>query len=265
MPTGIGNGLAPQTFGQPLSNNSICPAEYCYEFDGATESGVQLSGLSLGASNFSISIWFKTADVTGGAGIQTLFGTFNFANAIGWKLYLTATGKLAFESTGAPGWTDTFASFTPTNDTWHHVVYSVDRGGNAVWYGDVTTTQSTDLSANATNLDTAGNFGELAGGFSGLLKYTGMIADLAVWSIPLSVDQVTEYNTNSRGVDKLCADTALHTWPSLLAWWRFTNPLGIYENPMPTTGNGLALSGVPNGGFILSNMTQANVITDYPA
>jgi hypothetical protein len=259
MPTGIGNGLAPQTFGQPLSNNSECPAAYCYEFDGLTELGYVGGFIDIGVSDFSVSIWFKTPDVTGGGGDQSLVGTKTFVGGSQtWEIYLTTVGKVAFKST-APGWNDTFASFTPTNDTWHHVVYSVDRSGNASWYGDVSTTEVTDISTNTTNLYSVGAYGALAGGFSASEKYEGKIADIAMWDIALSASQVSEYYLNTKAPNKLCANSALDTWPNLTGWWRCSNPTGTFATPMPTYGS------LSTFNFIMFSMDQANVITDYPA
>ena len=81
MPTGIGIGSAGQVFGQPLSLTARCDAQYCYEFDGATESATQIASYDFGVNNFSISIWFKTPDVTGGGVRQDLFATYTFAAA----------------------------------------------------------------------------------------------------------------------------------------------------------------------------------------
>lgn len=263
MPTGIGIGSAGQVFGQPLSLTARCDAQYCYEFDGATESATQIASYDFGVNNFSISIWFKTPDVTGGGVRQDLFATYTFAAAETLRISLSAAGQIQFVSSGT-GWIDTFSSFTPVNDTWTHVVYSVDRSGNAVWYGDVTTTQSLDISANSINLSGAGITG-IAGGIS-VSKFEGLIADVAQWDIALTAAQVQEYYDNSKGTPKLCANTALSTSPHLQGWWRFTNPSGSYKTGMENEGYGNAVNAgatVPYN-FSMLNMDQSNVITDYP-
>ena len=260
MPTGIGSGIAGQVFDDPLSRDLLCPAEYCYEFDGISEGGFgALGSYNVGNKNFTVSIWFKAPDVTGGGVEQSLYGTKYFGAATQtWEIYLTSAGKVAFKS-NLTGWSDTFAAFTPVNNTWHNVMYSVDRSGNAVWYGDLLTTQSTNISANPTNLYSAGAYAALAGGFSVSDKYEGLIADIALWDIAFDATQVSEYYLNSKSAEKLCANASLTTFDHLQLWHRFTNPTGTYAAVMANDGR--AGSGF---GLSLIAMAQANVITDYP-
>jgi len=261
MPTGIGIGSAGQVFGTPLSLTAQCDAQYCYEFDGGTELAYSPLMYNFGTNNFSISIWFKTSDVTGGGAQQDLFGSYSFSGAQTFQIGLNATGKVVFTS-NLTGWTDVFTAFTPVNNTWTHIVYSVDRSGNAVWYGDAATTQSLDVSANTTDLFVGGNYTGIAGGFS-TNKFDGLIADIAQWDIALTSAQVQEYYDNSKGTPKLCATTALSTSPDLQGWWRFSNPSGVYSSVMPNEAPGRVGSGAGYDMFLI-NMTNANVITDYP-
>ena len=262
MPTGIGMGIAGQVFGNPLSRDAIFPAEYCFEFDGVTELGFIVYGPDLGTKNFTVSVWFKTPDVTGGGAFQQIVGTQTFAGTQTYSIGLNALGKVEFTS-NLTGWTDTFAAFTPVNNTWHNITYSVDRAGNAVWYGDLITTQSTNISANTTNLYASGSYFALAGGFSPTEKYEGLVADVKMWNIALTTPQVSQYYLNDKATDKKCSNRAFDTSDELIAWWRFSNPTGTYSATMPNEGYGLSGQGTTLN-FALSNMAQANVITDYP-
>ena len=262
MPTGIGIGSAGQVFGNPLSLTAQCGAEYSLEFDGATELAFNTFSYNIGTNDFSISIWFKTPDVTGGTSQQDLFGVYNFSALQTFQIGLNAFGKVFFTS-NLTGWTDTFTAFTPVNNTWTHIVYSVDRAGNAVWYGDVATTQSLDVSSNTTSFFGATNYTGLAGGFT-LNKFDGLIADIAQWDSALTSAQVQEYYDNSKGTPKLCANTALSSSPALQGWWRFSNPSGTYPALMDNEAPGTVSTGASYG-FGLTNMDQSNVITDYPS
>lgn len=264
MPTGIGIGSAGQVFGKPLSLSRECDAQYCVEFDGITEMAYSAPPWSFGTDDFTISIWFKTPDVTGGGAQQDLFGTYAFdpATTSQFQIGLDATGKVFFAS-NLTGWTHTFTAFTPVNDTWTHIVYSIDRSGNAVWYGDVTTTSSLDISANTINLTNASAYTGLAGGLS-VNKFEGRLADIAQWNKALTATEVQEYYDNTIGSPKMCANTALSTASTLQGWWRMYNPSGTYEVKLKNEGVGEISSGVA---YDLStiNMNASNVITDYPS
>ena len=123
-------------------------------------------------------------------------------------------------------------------------MYSVDRSGNAVWYGDLLTTQSTNISANTTNLYSAGAYTSLAGGFSVSDKYEGLIADIALWDIAFDATQVSEYYLNSKSAKKLCANASLTTFDQLQLWYRFTNPTGTYAAVMANDGRAASTLGL---------------------
>jgi hypothetical protein len=84
-----------------------------------------------------------------------------------------------------------------------------------------------------------------------------------MWNVALTTPQVSQYYLNDKATDKKCANKAFDTSDELIAWWRFTNPTGTYSATMLNEGYGLSGEGSQLN-IAMSNMAQANVITDYP-
>ena len=261
MSTGIGVGISGNVFqtkaglagSTPLPT---CPTVYSCRYDGVAESQEGSAVPALGTSNFSISFWIKTPDTTGGGVNQRIIGHFNGTTQ--WTLYLVGAGggagRFQFVSTGTGSWNDNYQTFTPANDTWYHIVYSVDRSGDAVWYYNGANANAFDISAKSINFSADGNF--LIGRNAGGQYFGGFLTEISMWDKALTASEVLELYSNMAG-KKLCLGD-LTMGSNLTNWWRMFNPSGTFVDPIP---NAAAAGTISLRNF---NIDATNISTDVP-
>ena len=257
MPTGIGAGIAGQVFTEPRGvAAAICPTTYSCSYDGVTESQLASGDINFGTSSWSLSFWFKTPDTTGGGVNQRIIGS--YTGPTSWAIYFqgsgVAVGRLQWVSTGTGNWFDNFQTFTPANNTWYHVVYSVDRSGNATWYYNGANPNAFDISSNTISFDGLGDLW-IARNPTGQY-FEGNLTEVSIWNKALTAGEVLELYNNMAGDEKCLGDLSMGA--NLTNWWRMFNPSGTYVDPMPNSASGGTITLTNN------NMDATNVSTDVP-
>jgi len=244
MPTGIGAGIAGQVFTEPHSSAAVtCPTVYSCSYDGVTEAQQGSAVPSLGNSDFSISFWIKTPDPSGAGVNQRVIG--KFSGTTQWSIYYNqSTSKFQWVSSGTgTSWNDGYGTHTPVADQWEHIVYSVDRSGDAVWYANGGTPNALSVSSTTINFGTDGILyvGRNASG----QYFEGNITEVSMWNKALTAGEVLELYNNMAGDKKCLGDLSMGA--NLTNWWRMFNPSGAYVDPITNI-----------------NMDATNVSTDVP-
>ena len=262
MSTGIGVGIAGKVFqtkaglGGSAPAPAVCPTTYSCSYDGATEFQQGSAVPGLGTSDFSISFWIKTPDPSGAGVNQRIIG--KFSGTTQWSIYYNqSTAKFQWvSSTSGPetSWNDGYGTHTPVADQWEHIVYSVDRSGNAVWYANGGTPNALDVSSTTIDFGTDGLLyvGRNASG----QYFEGNITEVSMWNKALSASEVLELYNNMSGNEYCLGDLSMGA--NLTNWWRMFNPSGTYVDPIPNAASGGTIT------LTNTNMDATNVSTDVP-
>lgn len=260
MSTGIGVGIAGKVFqtkaglGGSAPAPAVCPTTYSCSYDGATEFQQGSAVPGFGTSDFSISFWIKTPDPSGAGVNQRIIG--KFSGTTQWSIYYNqSTSKFQWVSSGTgTSWNDGYGPHTPVADQWEHIVYSVDRSGNAVWYANGGTPNALDVSSTTIDFGTDGIFylGRNASG----QYFEGNITEVSLWNKALSAAEVLELYNNMSGNEYCLGDLSMGA--NLTNWWRMFNPSGTYVDPIPNAASGGTIT------LTNTNMDATNVSTDVP-
>lgn len=254
MATAIGIGISGDVFqteagiGAPAPA-ATCPTTYSCLYDGITEHQTNATSPVLGAGgtgNFTITFWIKTPDTTGAGVNQRLISNLGSGGSNFWSLYLTTLGKFQWVSDAIGN--DGYGTFTPANDTWYHIAFSVDRSGNQSWYANAgsANTQASTGSAAFTGTDTF-YIARTGGG----QYFQGNLTEVAIWDKALSQAEVADlYALSSR----CYGDVSFGS--NLQHWWRMFNPTGVYAATMPDAAGSFDITN--------TNMGAGNVSTDVP-
>ena len=149
-----------------------------------------------GTSNFSMGTWVKLASGTNAS--VTIMANISTGTSTGIGIELSssnlARAKLNVNSTSL-----TAASSTNIADgQWHHVLVTVNRTGNMIFYVDGVSAATTDISASsAFSVNTTNDFflGSRASG-SAPNSINGQMDDAAIWNRVLTPTEVTNvFNT----------------------------------------------------------------------
>ena len=259
MSTGIGVGIAGKVFqtkaglGGSAPSPAVCPTTYSCSYDGATEFQQGSAVPGFGTSDFSISFWIKIPDPSGGGVNQRVIG--KFSGTTQWSIYLNqATSKFQWVSSGTGvTWNDGYP-YAPTANQWDHIVYSVDRSGDAVWYANGGTPNSFNVSSTTVDFGTDGLLyvGRNASG----QYFEGNITEISIWNKALSAAEVLELYNNMSGNEYCLGDLSMGA--NLTNWWRMFNPSGTYVDPIPNAASGGTIT------LTNTNMDATNVSTDVP-
>lgn len=261
MSTGIGAGIAGQVFqtnaGLGRSGPITCPTNFSCSYDGATEWQQSATTPLLGTGNFTISFWIKTPDPTGGGNNQRIIGHFG-GGTTQWTIYLVGSGsgagRFQWVSTGSGFWNDNYQGFNPASNTWYHIVYSVDRSGDAIWYYNGANANAFDVSSKTINLDADGTF--YIGRNPTGQYLNGNLTEISMWDKALTAAEVLELYNNMAGDKKCLGDLTMGA--NLTNWWRMFNPSGTYIDPIPNAASGGTIT------LNNQNMDATNVSTDVP-
>jgi hypothetical protein len=207
--------------------------------------------------DFSISFWVKTTDA---ATIRTILGTRNVSNSTsnagqGWAFVLRSS-KLHFEL----GDGTTVMRVSTTNNindgAWHHIAGTVHKAGNMALYVDGISigTQAISLIGTISN-GAQLYFGKDNHGGEGAYPFRGLIDEVKIWDVPLTINDVRE---------KMHL-TAYPQEPNLVGYYQFNNDpvtLGTLEYDRKAANNlvfnGAAtreLSTAPVGGGTFSRLS----------
>lgn len=254
MGLGIGNGNA--NLWTPISGGPVVPAYACktlysIDLDGLTENGesalntVPILG-AVGTGDFTIALWFKTPDTTGGAVNQKLLIT--QGSGTDWTIQLRGSdGKAQF--TGP--WTDV-GNYVFTDNTWFHLAYSVDRSGLAKWVVNGVLQDTKNISAETDVFTSAGTL-YLGSNSSGNQLFEGNFTEISFWHASLSASNLLELYNNTEGK---CYASDFSFSSDLKNYYPCFNPTGTFTNPLVDI--------VGASPITLNNMNASNVSTDSP-
>jgi hypothetical protein len=154
--------------------------------------GTNPAVLNFGTGNHSIGMWLKTTSTTSAAPFAKF--TSSFSNG-GYGIYFSSSGTIRYRLNVNATQVDGNLSSTAVNDgAWHHVLATVDRGGNVIIYIDGVSSSTTDISAYSTYSNDTTTVFTIGSRQSGL-SFTGLIDDVAVWNRVLTPTEVTKvYN-----------------------------------------------------------------------
>ena len=228
----------------------------------------------INTSDYSISLWFKTAvdDANG-----TIINKYQADGAIGWKLEIDGAsygGKVLFEhKTGSGDYGIILSDAVLADDSWHHVVITADRTGSdglLKMYIDGSVQADTHdidtVALQATINPTAGSgFGELIIGSSSrnfLGDFNGSIDEVAIFNnrILSSGNVTTIYNS---GVPKdLSAESGL------VGYWRFDEGTGTAADSSTNSNGGTLVNnatyGIGAGGTAVTKFeVNSNVVNTH--
>ena len=253
MPTGIGVGIAGQVF-QSKAGSGVAPEPYdnrfSVDFNGVDESmrSSTLSGPDFGTADFSISFWLKPdEDRSGNERIMHKVG------GVSWQIFITGSDTMQWVG----GWNDG-ALFSLDIDSWQHIVYSVDRSGNASWYKNATFSDSKDISSETSNYDAGNNFFVGRNG-GGAYNYHGQMDEIAFYKKALSSSEITAIYNSGNSADL----NALSSASDLSHWFRMGDPNG--DSLFPQIPNSSDNSGSDTFALdFFENMQRSNIVQDAP-
>jgi photosystem II stability/assembly factor-like uncharacterized protein len=224
--------------------------------------------------DFSISFWMKANDAvlpTTAADPRTILGTRNVSSGTsntnrGWAFTIRRNGttdELVFEigdgssaSPSADHVKRVKTTFDITDDKWHYVAGTVNNIGNMTLYVDGVSIGTQSLSTVVTISNGAQlYFGKDNNGGESSYPYSGLIDEVKIWDVPLTVNDIRE---------KMHL-TAYPQEPNLVGYYQFNNDLatlgaseydrkGINNLTFTTTASRVA-STAPVGGGTFSRLS----------
>jgi len=250
---GSGNGHDGNVFETSLTQDRFGNSESAYSFDGINDYIQVPHHPDLNSLPFSISFWLK-ADVQ--MGEAKIFNKVCCSSWNGWDININGvTGDIAtmhFEYYNATcqGIYQTYCSPVPYpqllthDDTWHHMVFSVDSLQARVYLdGVVVLTQGWDGTPTSPVTSVALDIGRY--GFGNNYFYQGLLDDIGIWSHALTEAEVLAlFNSQEGGcaiVDcpQSCTSLPSNLQQGLVGYWPFCG------NANDESGNGN--DGVVNG------------------
>ncbi|MDP3402798.1 MAG: LamG-like jellyroll fold domain-containing protein [bacterium] len=177
------NGPVPSADVPGVMNNHF-PDPYSLTFDGTDDSVGFGAVNSMGTSDFTLAVWFKTSDTD--AVTQVLIGK----NGPGYLMALDAEGKLRFNLTDNVTFVNGSKGSDYRDGTWHHAAITFDRSGDATYYIDGVAIGTTDISTQSGSLNDSGS--SLVLGQSGNnMFFNGSMDDVRIYTRVLSAGEVT--------------------------------------------------------------------------
>ncbi len=250
---GSGNGHDGNVFETALTQDRFGNSESAYAFDGVNDYIQVPHHPDLNSLPFSISFWLK-ADVQ--MGEAKIFNKVCCSSWNGWDININGvTGDIAtmhfeYYNSTCQGIYQTYCSPVPYpqllthDDTWHHMVFSVDSLQAKVYLdGVVVLTQGWDGTPTSPVTSVALDIGRY--GFGNNYFYQGLLDDIGIWSHALTEAEVLAlFNSQEGGCAIIDCPQTCTTLPSnleqgLVGYWPFCG------NANDESGNGN--DGVVNG------------------
>ncbi len=158
-----------------------------------------------GLQSFSVEAWFKTTSTTGGKIVGFGNSRTNFSSYYDRHIYLTNAGKLTF-GVYPTSYRSLSSPLTYNDGQWHHVVGTMNSTGmdlfvDGRWVGHDTSTAGAELYSGYWRIggDNLSGWPSQPTRFS----FAGSLADIAVYSAPLSPARVTaHYLASGRTADQ---------------------------------------------------------------
>lgn len=190
----------------------------------AAQSGLELTG------DLSFSLWVKFESISTNQPLIYKFETTGDQRsyALNWN---QSAGTLVWSvsSDGTAGNTSSQSvSWSPSIDTWYHLVVVFDANAGDVWfYVDGSLQGTKQTGGKTTTFDGTGSFLIGKDGDSGSAYFDGLIDEVGAWSKELSTDEISDlYNSGTRLGYTL--DVATHsTLPTnLVSYWEMSESSG---------------------------------------
>lgn len=210
---------------------------------------------------FSMSIWFKMADISN---MPIINKTTAVSAQREYYMYINQNDKLVMAlfdtSTGGYIFASSTAAITSVQGSWAHVVFTYDGGGAAT---DMTIYLNGSSIALSTSSGTIGSGSYVAmentafplhvGFFELISRYTnGNFDEFSMWNKELSSGDVTAlYNSGK--------PTNLSGEAALIGWWRMGDPNGAAAYPTIVDQSTNSNDGT------MTNMASGDIVTDVPS
>jgi len=191
------------------SDTLAFPSEGSTSFDGNDEIKIADSN-DLQLSTLTISAWIKP---NGASEDGYIFSKFDDSTSGGYALnFQGSTDKIRLLSSGVTiGTSD--AVFVDDN-VWVHIAVTVDGSGNLVYYRNgVASGTASSVTLNTNSLGVV--IGNRTGGSSAGHYFNGSMANVAVWSRPLSIEEINSVMNKSYSQLGSVEKTSLKMWHSL--------------------------------------------------
>jgi len=207
------------------SSGSTLEALYSLNFDGANDY-VECGLIDFHTDNFSVSCWVKTSDWT----IHNcIWSNRNTATTeVGFQLKTNGTSnqlELFFDK-GSGGVTSTLTGVP--DDTWFHVVCTVDRSGNQVMYLNYDDATDTDDISSHSSVDATNAINFRIGRNQSNNYHEGKITDLAIWNTVLDADAVTAIYNSGKPTNLTFNSGNYDNSSALVAYYKMGN--GSFDN-----------------------------------
>tara|TARA_R100000664_G_C2740541_1_gene129094 strand:+ start:295 stop:1083 length:789 start_codon:yes stop_codon:yes gene_type:complete len=210
---------------------------------------------------FSMSIWFKMADISN---MPIINKTTAVSAQREYYMYINQNDKLVMAlfdtSTGGYIFASSTAAITSVQGSWSHVVFTYDGGGAAT---DMTIYLNGSSIALSTSSGTIGSGSYVAmentafplhvGFFELISRYTnGNFDEFSMWNKELTSGNVTAlYNSGE--------PTNLSGEAGLIGWWRMGDPNGAAAYPTIVDQSTNSNDGT------MTNMASGDIVTDVPS
>ena len=227
--------------GNSLIYASSIEQQYSLSLDGTGDYLNIGNVLNLGTADFSISLWFKVADMTN----QYLMGkkedTDNqiliIANAAD-KIYVQVENDVSGAARNLLSMTGAGA-MTALQNTWVHCCITCDRDGQSgIYINGTTGTYGKALVSTTNGSDNQDNSGSWTIGKVDTSHTTGKIDEVAIWNVALDADAVTAiYNSGipfDLGFDRGDYDNS----SALQGYWRMNDGSGTTVVDSAGSNNG---------------------------
>ncbi|HUW17412.1 MAG TPA: LamG-like jellyroll fold domain-containing protein, partial [Actinomycetes bacterium] len=221
-----GNGFTATVSGTPVYGATgptiDSEVQSAITFDGSTDDAVASSAVDDGATEFTISAWFKTTSAVSEDMVCIWYG----GDGISWTLYYDGGGSLLLIGSSDGSAADIGAGGntgggTLDDDAWHHVVAWADA--SSVWHIDVDGGTFTNFAGphswNGPSTAPLTIGGDNSAGF-----WAGNLAHVAYWKSDIGADARTSLYTGTAGAvsGSFTADAVI--WSSDADYWdNFTN------------------------------------------